>query len=156
MAKAPNGPGFSLSAINRTASKLNVVIKDSETFPRFTWWSLADHSHLNLNDPPTHEMTETTEMSETTGRDQQESGNPTGEQSRQSSQSFQSSQSSHGSGSWGDSETTVTNGSRVPGAPTTSTPGMADRVKTALANAKTKGEQRSESQFTNPGQGAAL
>jgi hypothetical protein len=156
MAKAPNGPGFSLSAINRTASKLNVVIKDSETFPRFTWWSLADHSHLNLNDPPTHEMTETTEMSEMTGRDQQESGNPTGEQSRQSSQSFQSSQSSHGSGSWGDSETTVTNGSRVPGAPTASTPGMTDRVKTALANAKTKGEQRSESQFTNPGQGAAL
>ena len=51
MAKPPNGPGFSLSAINRTASKLKVVIKDSETFPRFTWWSRPDHSHLNLDDP---------------------------------------------------------------------------------------------------------
>ncbi len=109
--RPPNGHGFSLSAINRTASKLKVVIKDSETFPRFTWWSLPDHSHLNLDDPPTgHEMTGTTEMTETTGADQQEcSGRKT-----------QSSQSSHDSGDWADCGRKP---DTPPGGPTDHTPG---------------------------------
>jgi hypothetical protein len=128
-AKPPNGPGFSLSAINRTASKLKVVIKDSETFPRFTWWSLPGHSHLNLDDPPIgHEMTETTEMTEMTemtGTDQQESENTDG----QKPQSSQSSQSSHGSGSW-------TNGG-----PTDRTPGYTERVQQILNKVRSSKEQ---------------
>jgi hypothetical protein len=48
----PPGPGFNESAIRRAAGKLNVVIRDSATFPRFTWWSLPDHSRLNLDDAP--------------------------------------------------------------------------------------------------------
>ncbi|MFV1500802.1 AAA family ATPase [Mycobacterium kansasii] len=121
-AKPPKGPGFSLSAINRTASKLKVVIKDSETFPRFTWWSLPDHSHLNLADAPIgHEMTEITEITETTGPDQQKRKGNT-ERKPQSSQSSQP----HGC-------STPPAIPDPPGGITPSTPGMTDRVAAALA-----------------------
>jgi hypothetical protein len=145
-AKPPIGLGFSLSVINRTASKLKVLIKDSETFPRFTWWSLPDHSHLTLDDPSIgHEMTETTEMTEMTGPDQQESEN-TGEQTGdRNPRSSQSSQSSHGSGSWDDcaGATPTPSIPDPPGGITTNTPGMTDRVAAALAKAsqQTKGER---------------
>jgi hypothetical protein len=123
-ARPPNGPGFSLSAINRTASTLKVVIKDSETFPRFTWWSLPDHSHLNLADPPRgHEMTETTEITGTTGLDQRESKAANGP----NPQSSQSSQLPHCAGS---------RKPKLPGGLTDRTPGYTDRVQQILTNVR--------------------